>query len=686
MSTANNNPPDNNNKRKSKLIARLMRPMLLLVLLHLITIIAIFIMTEEFSYNSYFIRVFIIAVTISVLVSIFVIIFTTHAIVKPITSTINTLNNNQDYNQLIRFEPSNIYEIDMMTDAITQLQINVLDYSSQVSKMMRIADIGLGSFMYDHLDNSVYVGQSLLKFMKPQMQLDEDVVLVWQDFLENYVSDETRQIILEGMKAISDGNSADYVKEYSITREDGSLIWARLNMVHTKDKSIAVWQDITDSVIEKQQIEYERDYDPTTGLLNRRAYYRHIVELFHDTDALKTTAFVMIDLDNLKYVNDTYGHDFGDDYIKTAALALKKFQNYGGIVSRLSGDEFNVCLPGFSSKEEVREIIGEIREQLLQSGCLLADGTRYKLSASVGVSWYPDDAITYEQLMKYADFAMYSIKHSTKGGIAEFDIKAYEMDSVQLASTEEMNRIITERSVRHAFHSILSAKTGGLYGYEALLRPQSTMFKSPQELIRAAKTAGKLHDIERMTWTKVLADFQEQIDAGNISKNCHIFISSFPDSAMNPSDADVLEAAYPNLLSSVVLEVSENEWVNGENIARKANRMKKWNAQTALDDFGTGFNSDYALLTLKPDIIKIDSSIISGCDKDQNRSTTISNYVKLAQSKQILVLAKGVETEEELKTVISCGVDLVQGSYVDDPNFEPQQPAPEITAMIRDFA
>lgn len=632
------------------------------------------------------INMLILSAAISVIVAVLVVILSSHRVAKPISDAIGTMNSNREYSQIIRFEPSNIYEIDKLTDAITQLQINVHDFSSQVSKMIRIANVGLGTFLYDRTDDSVFVGQSLFRLMRFETQPEEDVIMSRQSFLEKIIDEETRQTIAGSLEAVPTEEQNDYTKEYSIVQEDGSTAWLRLSLVYNKNNSIGILQDITSAMTEKKRIEYERDYDIATGLLNRRAYYQQIDELFRDPGSLGVTAFIMFDLDNLKYVNDTYGHDFGDDYIKTAANVFKNFQNYGGIVSHLSGDEFNVCLPGFSSKEEIRGIIRKVRELLLMSYCLLPDGTRFRIRASAGVAWYPDDSVSSEMLMKYADFTMYTVKHSAKGEIAEFDRNSYEKDSVLITGVEEMNRIIDECSVRYAFHSIVSAKTGEIYGYEALMRPQSAILKSPLELLRIAKTGARLYEIERLTWTKALEEFQAQIDAGNIAGDSHIFINSISNTALEPSDADAVEEAHKGLLSQIVLEILESENVNEDCNSRKMRRMKKWNAQIALDDFGTGYNSEYALITMDPDIIKIDRSIISGCDKDISRHTIISNLVKLVHKKNVLVLAEGVETESELKTVISCGVDLLQGYYISRPVFEPKPIAPETVETIRRLA
>ena len=632
------------------------------------------------------IQMLIIASVVSIAISIVVMLISSYSVAKPISNTIKKISSSSEYSGVIRFQPSNIYELDKMTDAITQLQINVQDFSSQVSQMIRIADVGLGTFMYDRTNDNIFVGQSLFRLLLVKEERDEDAVMSRQEFLDNIISEETRQTLTEALLAAPDADHSEYSREYSVGYPDGTTRWMRLNLMFNGAKSIGIMQDITGVIMEKQRIEYERDYDSTTGLLNRRAYNQKLAELFNNKAALRTTAIIMLDLDNLKFVNDTHGHDFGDEYIKTAANALRQFEIYGGIVSRLSGDEFNVCLPGFASKDEAREIINEVRGKLLESSCLLADGSHFKIRASAGVAWYPDDARSYEMLMKYADFAMYTIKHSKKGGIAEFDMETYAADSVLLTGVEEVNRIIDERSVRYAFQCIVSAKTGEIYGYEALMRPLSSIFQSHLELLRTAKTGAKLYELECLTWTKALDDFQTQIDAGRIANDSHVFVNSIASCVLDAEDMAVVEAAHRDLLSRVVLEILEIENSNEDSITRKTRRMEQWNAQVALDDFGIGYNSETILAELKPNIIKIDHSIITGCDKDVSRRNIINRLVKLAHARRILVLASGIETAEELKSVVACGVDLLQGYYIGRPLFEPQPVSPDIVEVLKSLA
>ncbi len=622
-----------------------------------------------------FVKLLTLSTGISIVISIIFTIIINKNITTPVTKIIKKLSSSKNANEIIRFKSSGIVEIDHLASSITELQINVREQASRVSKIISIMDIGIGVFMYDCTDENVFIGESLIKFLELKELQPMDMFISFDEF-KKYISIVDKEGIV-CQSTIFDKNDSRKSDALSIEinhKDENSTInkWYKFTLTKENSNVIGFVQDITNTVIEKKKIEYERDYDLTTGLLNRRAYYATIAEMFKQPEKLKVSAFIMWDLDNLKYVNDTYGHDFGDDYIKTAANVFKLFRDYGGIVARMSGDEFNVFLSGFESKDELRKIIKKIYKELSSSYCILSDGTHYKIRASGGISWYPDDSTSYELLIKYADFAMYIIKHSTKGSIAEFDESLYKKDSILITGVEEMNRIIDEECIKYAFHSIISAKTGEIYGYEALMRPQSELLKSPLELIRIAKTGAKLYEIERLTWFLSMRGFRRQVAEGNISDNAKIFINSLSNCIINNDDLENLEKENKEILGRVVMEILESEKVNDDYIKSKQEIISKWNGKIALDDFGSGYNSEYALINHSPNIIKIDRSIISGCDKDLSRISIINNLIQIAKSKNILVLAEGVETFNEMKTVINCGVDLLQGYYIDRPLFEPK--------------
>ncbi len=627
-----------------------------------------------------FINMLILSLACSIVGGIVVGIIASRQISKPLTDAAAYLSKATPEEHL-NFKETNINEIDYLTDAIEELQISVEESASRVSQVIRLVDIGIGVFIYDKVKQNMFTAENCVRMLNFETEC-KDTTMEISNFTEQLRKlDDNCELFGTGIIDISQMSG----KVLKIDDENGHTRWLKFKIVSDEKKILGVVQDITKETVEKKKIEYERDYDITTGLLNRRAYYQKVAEVFRNKDKLKIAAFLMIDLDNLKYVNDTYGHDFGDDYIKTAANILKNFKDYNAIVSRLSGDEFNVFFYGYDSKDDIRDVIEKGRHELLNSYCLLTDGSHYKIRASAGISWYPDDSQSYEQLMKYADFAMYTIKKTVKGSIAEFDIEDYRKDSILVTGIEEMNRIIDERSVKYAFHSIVNAKNGQIFGYEALMRPQSDVLKSPLELIRIAKTGGKLGDIEKLTWECALEDYKTQLEIGNIKPNEKVFINSISNCMLGDECVEMLQNKYKAILPNIVLEVLENEQLTDEFARKKKSLVKEWKAMTALDDFGTGYNSEYALITSNPNIIKIDRSIISGCDNDESRQSIIRNIIKLAKTKNIMVLAEGVETYKEMKIVIKYGVDLLQGYYLARPVFEPNGISEKIIEEIKDI-
>ena len=168
------------------------------------------------------------------------------------------------------------------------------------------------------------------------------------------------------------------------------------------------------AVAERNRIEHERDYDALTGLYSRQAFFRVCGELFEKPDTLRHAALMMTDLDNLKTINDTYGHDWGDIYLRQTAHSLRQNSPGGTVVARLSGDEFLLLFYGYETQEALRADIKKLEENFAQSSAALPDGKRLCIRMSGGVAWYPEDALDLDTLKKYADFAMYEVKHSTK--------------------------------------------------------------------------------------------------------------------------------------------------------------------------------------------------------------------------------------------------------------------------------
>lgn len=465
---------------------------------------------------------------------------------------------------------------------------------------------------------------------------------------------------------------------YHYKKENGKNCWVRLIIQEQKGKVLGVIEDVTDEILTKRKIEYERDHDVLTHLLNRRAF-EVLVRKKMQKKFQGNSAFAMWDLDNLKYINDTYGHEYGDLYIQKAATVLSGFTKCNAIVARMSGDEFYTFFYDYEEKDDIRKIINEIRESLYNSFLEVPDGEQIRIRASAGISWYPDDSSNYEELIKYSDFAMYEIKNKDKGNVAEFNRSTYNKDSILLHGKEELNHFIDQGLVKYAFQPIVDVKTGEIFAYESLMRPQSKNLKSPFDIIRLAQSQSKLYEIEKLTWFQAMSNFIEKKEYFGEAK---IFINSIPNHVLSCDDLKLFEERFKDHLDRIVVEVTENEQSDEECTRIKQDMVARWGSDLALDDFGSGYNSELSLLILSPKYVKIDMNIVRGIDKDINRQKLLENMLSYAQNRDIKIIAEGIETRDEMNKLIEFGVDYMQGYYLGMPEFIPQALSTKIKEEI----
>lgn len=626
-------------------------------------------MEEEylFSFAKTVTTSFNIALFISFLIGLIGIIISGLRFTKPITELVTQVKNTS-LDKVISFNEVNIYEIDELARSIETLNQNILDSSAKLSQILELSNLSIGAFEFDPHSDKVFCTDVLLRFLN----IDSELVS------SGYI---LKTIFLKRMSSIITDLAPNINKVFEL-KANNRITWLKLNTTDNKGKILGVLMDVTNETFEKMKIEHERDHDSMTHLYNRRAFLSRLKERLNQPQ--KTLgALIMCDLDNLKVTNDMYGHAVGDEYIKAAADALSFLSQYNGIIARMSGDEFYAYIDGFEDKEEGRKIFSKFHALLHTMFIRLDDDTIIPIKASCGVSWFPDDAEDYELLLKYADFAMYEVKNSVKNDLKEFDMVTYKQSTKLLKGKHDLDRLILEQLIAYAFQPIVDAHTGEVYGYEALMRPQIDTLKNPSDVMSLATLQRKLDDIEHLTWFKVLEIYVREKEKFADAK---LFLNSIPNQLLSASDLDYIDTVYNKHLHNVVLEIIESEKADESIVNNKRDFIRKFNGLIALDDFGSGYSNDRALLTLKPDLIKIDMDIIRNIDTDPDRQRLMQNLVFYAHERNIKVIAEGVETLAELKTVIKFKVDLLQGYIVCKPAFDIIKPAFEISEIIRKFA
>lgn len=602
---------------------------------------------------------------ISLIMGIILIFIVSMIFIKPVTNLVKKLRESNPDNPIV-LDKTNIGELDELAAAIEYLSKNVADSASKLSQIIGMVNIPIGAFEYTQGENRVFCTSTLFEILG----IDE------RDGGSRHISVSFFQNIIESIKRYPEPDLEDI---YRYEKSDGTVKWIRLKTQEKNRKILGVAEDVTKDTLAKRKIEYERDHDILTHLLNRRAFSVTVKKKM-EQEEIDNAALVMWDLDNLKYVNDTYGHDYGDQYIKMAASRLNEFTVYNSVVARMSGDEFYTFIYGYKDKEEVKDIVKNMQDKLHNTLLTMPDGNVFRIRASAGIAWYPDDSDNYEELIKYSDFAMYEVKNTDKGSVGEFNKNRYDKDSFLLHGKEELNRFIDEELVDFAFQPIVDAKTGKIFAYEALMRPRMETIKSPFDILRLAQSQSKLYEIERITWFKAMEAFENNRKKFGDAK---IFINSIPNHVLSDNDIIKFEKKYKEHLSHIVVEIIENEQSNEQCTKKKQDTVASWNSSLALDDFGSGYNSEIALLVLSPAFIKIDMTIIRGIDKDLNRQKLLQNLLSYAKSRQIKVIAEGIETKEEMETLILFDVDYMQGYYLGKPNMIPGKIPKKLTKKIR---
>lgn len=602
--------------------------------------------------NSIFISIISTVVLASVL-SIFIMFFIANPINR-LSGRIRSI----DPEKPVRFEKTSIREIDELSGAFEILSDHVSEAAAKMFKIIELVDMPLGSFEVDHQDKTVQLSELLFDLLNMEKPVDGSHVVPVDVWNAAFMTLERGCLIKseEGITEIL----------YETDRSWHTKKWFRVRMITENTRDIGILTDVTDEIVQKQKLEYESSYDPLTKLLNRSAFMGKAAELMRskpDDAALMMFA----DLDDLKFVNDMYGHETGDEYIKAFSTFLTRFKEVGAVTGRISGDEFVLFMSGFSSRQEAKKTFDGMISGLKDMTIPVSDGVPHKLRVSIGLSYYPSDSRDIEELVKYADYAMYEIKHSIKGEVREFNIGDYNKNSFVLKMKDMLNRLIDEKRISLAFQPIIDVKTGEVFAYEALMRSMMRELKSPFEILRIARSQSKLYQIEKLTFDTALGwlKMSKEKLAGK-----KMFINSIPGQIFLENDVKEMREKFSDLSGQVVFEITENEFSNTDDTRKKVDILRDFGAMIAIDDYGSGYSNELALLSIGPDFLKIDMSIVRDIDKDSDKQQLVQGTIAYSSQRNIRIIAEGVETHEELSTLVKLGVDYIQGFYLARPSPE----------------
>ncbi|SIR01795.1 diguanylate cyclase/phosphodiesterase [Rhizobium sp. RU20A] len=416
--------------------------------------------------------------------------------------------------------------------------------------------------------------------------------------------------------------------------------------------------------------------DPLTGLANRAHFNvigETLVRSMIETDS--ACALFFIDVDNFKFVNDRYGHKIGDDLLRHLAERISATVNAiageywvaNAIVARLSGDEFAILIPTQTHTDMVDELAGRILN-LFANG-FEVHGERYPVTASIGVAFCPTDGSTLASLVANADAAMYQSKGTGKNRFAYFS-RTLEEKQHRIRQIQDELRLADPDEQFHLVYMPLINRQGKVAGCEALLRWRSPVLGpvGPDEFVPIAERHGLFAKIDFWVIDRAIADCARLQDIFGPDTVVAINISSaeLHSTAITDHIVDRLRH-YKVDARSVEIELTETFAVSlGDQLRQNIQRLREGGLRIAIDDFGAGYTSVQQIIDYMADTIKLDRDFVGKLTAD-HMHPTLRAMNELCHAQKMRVVAEGVETREQLETLMSAGCDYFQGYFFSKP-------------------
>ncbi|MBB4312358.1 sensor domain-containing protein [Roseospira marina] len=433
---------------------------------------------------------------------------------------------------------------------------------------------------------------------------------------------------------------------------------------------VSACTDITKRKRDEEHIRFQANYDMLTHLPNRYLIMDRLEQAILKARRDGTRVCVLfLDLDRFKNINDLYGHAAGDEILKLVARRLRQVVRMSDTVGRLAGDEFIVALTDVASGDIGDQVAEKIIE-VLSEAFLILDAELFCLP-SIGVTYFPDQADTVEELLRNADIAMYHAKH-----MGDRRFVAYSEDMAQ-RSIEMMN---LENDLRHAlnrnelelhYQPKVAGSRHHVVGVEALIRwrhPRRGLV-GPGEFVPLAEDSGLIIPIGRWTLATACEQYMRWRAQGIAPPSISVNVSmrQFTDSSLLESVREVLDrTGVP--AGCLDLEITESVMTGDvERAVATLNALKALGVTLSIDDFGTGYSSLNYLKTFPIDTLKIDQTFVRDVSHDTKDAAIVTTIVTLARNLGFNVVAEGVESQEQLDFLLASDCGLFQGYFVSRP-------------------
>lgn len=464
-------------------------------------------------------------------------------------------------------------------------------------------------------------------------------------------------------------------------------VWQNISAV--KDASgkvteyISVFSDITTIKNTERHLLALAYHDALTGLPNRLLFndrLGHAME--HAKRYRKRVGLLLLDLDRFKLINDTLGHAAGDQLLQTVASRLNESVRAEDTVARLGGDEFAVVVGNLDSIDDAALLAQKIVKAISEP--LVIEGQSLTISASIGISIYPDDAEDKDSLAKTADIAMYGAKDSGRNSYAFYTPAMTDRATEVLRIDHGLRHAILHNELELYYQPQVRLDTGQIVGVEVLIRwnhPEKGL-QGPERFIAVAEETRLIEALDEWVIDNTCRQIERWSEAGIPPVRVAINLSA--RQLKRPNFVDELRARFSACKATAAfgidLEVTETALQADPEIVQALRVLKSMGFRIVIDDFGTGYSSLNSLAHLPVDILKIDRAFVRGIPRDDDNRAITTAIIAMGHSLGMGIVAEGIETEEQLQFMRNQHCDDAQGFFLYNP-----VPAEECSRFLLDL-
>ena len=442
---------------------------------------------------------------------------------------------------------------------------------------------------------------------------------------------------------------------------------------------LAIFSDVTNRKLNERELRKLSTRDPLTQLPNRALFLEHLDRAFYSCSSrFPHFAVLLVDLDRFAKINDSLGHDSGNQLLKMVAERLQKQLPSGYILAKLGVDEFAILVPSHFSVEQFDLLLNRLSLQLLlhiRQPLSLGD-LEITLTASIGIAVYPDDGRSSDILLRSADTALHHAKQMGRNNSQFFNDKMLQRTPEYLALESDLWRGISQGEFKVVYQPKYNVGSNTIVGYEALCRWHNPTrgLVSPVMFIPIAEENGVIIQLDRLVFSQVCAQIQQWQQQGRMRGRVAVNLSV--QQLQQPDLLDFLQQElqhYQLDASLLELEITETAMMrDADHCLEMMHQLKAMGFTLALDDFGTGYSSLGYLKRFPIDTLKIDRAFIKDMDTSEQDRNITSTIIRLAGYLKIAVVAEGVETEMQAYLLHVMGCEVVQG-YLFSPPVQAEQ-------------